>query len=167
MGAITPITNTLTSLAGTLGTASQVVGTAQALTGNGPARRQDDLALAQLQERQQLQEQQLEQDAQLDRAQLELDAQTAEENRRGALRRAVARQRAQFASSGVTSSGGSSEAVLLGLFEESEDERAQRDRLDSLRNAAIDSSLSSRSGINVLQRTQLEQRQNLQRQLFF
>ena len=52
--------------------------------------------------------------------------------------RAVARQRANFGSSGISSDSGSGQAVLLGLFDETEDELARREQLDNLRNRALD-----------------------------
>ena len=164
--------STLTSLAGTL---SSVVGATDSIAGTiGLAsnsaekqRRQDlqsqqGLALAQLQAQQNQGLAQSESDAALDRQRLAQDASTTESDRRQALKRAVARQRASFGSSGAGTSGGSSEAVLLGLFEESEDEKAQRESLDSLRFNAIDQSLSNQRSTNTLRRTQLQERQSLQ-----
>ncbi len=56
-------------------------------------------------------------------------------------------------------------AVLLGLFDESDADRTQREHLDSLRSAALDSDLSQQRALNVLQRTQLQQKQALEREL--
>lgn len=126
-------------------------------------RAEQNLALQQLQQRQALDQQQAAQDAALDRQERALQSQKAEEERKAALRRAISRQRASFGASGIGSSGGSSEAVLLGLFEESDDDRIRRDQLDNLRNNALSQNLSQRNSLNVLQRTQLQEKQNLRR----
>ena len=153
-----------------LGTAGQVLNTVQAFQADDQAQdkqdqyyAQQDQALQQLQERQALQEQQKAQDAALEREKLATQSAQADEERRAALRRAVARQRAQFGSQGVSSGSGSSEAVLLGLFEESETERAKREQLDSLRSNAIGNDLAQTSSLNLLQVTQLAERNNLKR----
>lgn len=118
-------------------------------------------ALEQLQERQALEQRQAAQNAALDRERLTVETQNAEEERQRALRRAVARQRASFGAQGLSGTGGSSQAVLLGLFEESDEDRTQRERLDNIRNRAIDQGLSQGRSLNVLQRTQLEERNRL------
>lgn len=121
-------------------------------------------ALRQLQDTQRLQEQQAAENAALQREQLANAAADAESARIRALRRAVARQKAQFGGvSGTGSADGSAQAVLLGLFEETDEDRAQRARLDDLRNRSLDLGLAQGRAINVLQRTQLQQRQNIGR----
>ncbi len=62
------------------------------------------------------------------------------------------------------SGSGSAQAVLLGLFDESEDERTKREELDSLRLTALDQNIGQSRALNVLQRTQLAERQRLMRQ---
>lgn len=163
MGAIAPIATTLTTLASAAGAVSKVVNTVQTLSGNDNQSRQEDLALRQLQERQRLDAQQLAQDNALERERIALQASQSEDERRAALKRAVARQRAQFGASGISQSGGSSQAVLLGLFDETEDELTRREQLDNLRNTALDQDLSQLSSLNLLQATQLAQRNNLKR----
>ncbi|HRQ60224.1 MAG TPA: transporter, partial [Alphaproteobacteria bacterium] len=74
----------------------------------------------------------------------------------------VARQRAAYGGSGISSSGGSAEAVLLGLFDESEDDLRRREQLDGLRNTAIDLDTSQTRAVNVLQATQLAEKNKLQ-----
>ena len=167
MGALNSVVSAIPAFTNTLGAATQVARTAQSLAGNDPAARsqesEQELALAQLQQRQQMQQQQLTQDTALER--MALEGKQADEQRQAALRRAVARQRAQFGASGVAGGGGSSQAVLLGLFEESDEERTQREKLDTLRTRALDQDVSSTQSVNVLQREQLRQRQNVQRNL--
>lgn len=120
-----------------------------------------DMALQQLQRQQALTQQQAAQNAELERKQIAEQSAINEENRRAALKRAVARQRAQFGASGISSGPGSSEAVLLGLFDETEGELAQRERLDNLRYGALDSDLAQSNSLNVLQYEQLKERQKL------
>lgn len=172
MGGLTPIvTQAATTLAGPVfGSALTpliIGGVTGALKANQAYRSQEqeqELALEQLRQRQKLEQRQLATQTALDREKLKVETEAAEEKRRAALRRAVARQRAQFGSSGIGNSGsGSSQAVLLGLFEETESELESRARLDSLRSRALDLNVSNRNSLNVLQRTQLQERQRLDR----
>ena len=150
MGALVPV---LTSALVTQGVGLAV---------NEFSRRQSqDQALEQLQERQALQQQQRAQDAALQKQQIALSASQDEEKRKAALKRAVARQRASFGSQGVGSGAGSSQAVLLGMFEETEDELSRREELDNLRLNAVDLNVSQSNALNVLQRTQLQERNTL------
>lgn len=122
-----------------------------------------DLALKQLQEKQALQEGLAQKDADLERERAALESDSAESKRRAALKRAVARQRAEFGAEGIDATGGSAEAVLLGLFDESEDDLRERERLDSLRSRVVDQNLSGQKSLNLLQATQLAERQKLER----
>ena len=150
MGAVVPlITSTLVS---------QGIGLAANELSRQKSKSDRGQALEQLKARQQLSEQQNAQDAALERERIALNTKNANEERRDALKRAVARQRASFGSQGVGSGTGSSQAVLLGLFEESDDERKRRESLDNVRLTAIDQDLSQAKALNVLQRTQLEER---------
>lgn len=126
-------------------------------------RAQNDLALQQLKQQQRLDEDQSAQDAALERERRAEQSRQANEQRQAALRRAVARQRARFGASGVGSVNGSSEAVLLGMFEESDDERENRERLDRLRNRALEQDQSQLRSRNVLAATQRAQRSQLKR----
>ena len=119
------------------------------------------LSLSQLQQQQQVQQRQAAQNAALDKQQILAKAQEAESQRRAALKRAVARQRVQYGASGIGSQGGSAEAVLLGLFEESDKERASRERLDNIKSAAIDQNLNQQRRVNTLQREQLKEKNKL------
>lgn len=153
MGALAPIITTALITQGTQLVFNEVLGNS--------GRDTDNQALEQLQQRQALEEQQRAADSALQRQGIALDAQKSEDNRRDALRRAVSRQRANFGAQGIGSGSGSSQAVLLGLFEESADEKKRREELDALRLNAIDQNLSQNKSINVLQRTQLAERNNL------
>lgn len=153
MGAVVPlITSTLVS---------QGVSFAMSELSRQKSKSGQEQALQQLKARQQLDEQHRAQDAELQRQRIALDAKEAAEERKKALKRAVARQRANFGSQGVGSSIGSSQAVLLGLFDETDAERAHRESLDNLRLTAIDQDLAQNKSLNVLQRTQLSERRKL------
>lgn len=100
--------------------------------------------------------------ADADRARIAAEAEIADDQRRDSLRRAVARQRAQFGASGVSPASGSGQAVLLGLFEESEEDLAERERIDNLRLSAIGQGLEQQRRANILERTQLQERKKLE-----
>lgn len=174
MGAITPVLSTLATAAKVVTTTRSAV---QSLRDAGKGwgdsdaaeekalRAQQDLAMRQLRDQQRLSEAQAEAEAAQEREKLAADAAAAEETRRAALRRVVASQRAKFGAQGLAPEGGSADAVLLGLFEESDAERARRAELDTLRTAAIDSDLAGQRSVNLLQSAQLAQRQSLERSL--
>lgn len=125
---------------------------------------EQDLAMRQLQARQRSQQQSLEAETALEKERIAAGAAAEEETRRAALRRAVARQRAQFGASGIgNGNDGSTRAVLLGLFDETEDELAERERLDTLRQKALDLDVSTNRSLNVLQQSQLAERQSLEK----
>ncbi len=155
MGSLTPILSnaTLTGAAGAV----------NASKSSGNTRASQELALRQLQQQQHLREAQSAADAQRAREKVAIDAAADEAERQRALKRSVARQRANFGAQGVGSGQGSSQAVLLGLFDESEEEKSERESLDALRLNAIDDDLNQERALNVLQRTQLEERQKLTR----
>lgn len=145
MGALVPALPTLASIGTSVATRSLAYKQAQ--------------ENAQISARQSaLRELQLRQDAELQREKIALDTQQAEKDRKDALKRSVARQRAKFGAQGIGSGAGSSQAVLLGLTEESEEERASREALDSLKEKALDQKLEQANALNVLQRTQLQER---------
>lgn len=165
MGALSPVITGLTTLSTAVGAANSLVGGVKNF-GRTPVRdlrREQDLALRQLTQRQKAEERNLAEQTALERERLAADAVSAEDARRSALRRAVARQRASFGAQGIGSGDGSSQAVLLGLFDESDAERAQRERMDNIRSAALDLGASQQERSDVLQRSQLAERQKLAR----
>ncbi len=123
--------------------------------------RKQDQSLQQLQQQQSLQQQQAAQNAALSKQEIQAKAVEVEKERRNALKRAVARQRAKFGSSGVANGDGSSEAVLLGLFDESDEKRQSREKLDQLRNQSLEQNLLQQKSVNTLKRTQLAEQQKL------
>ncbi len=80
--------------------------------------------------------------------------QSDEQSRQRALRASMASQRARFGASGLTPEEGSAEAVLLGMFSESEAEAAARAERDALRQRAIDTNGGYTNGRNLLEATQ-------------
>ena len=170
MAGLNPVASTIGDIAGTVST---VAGAAESVTDLGSdnesrserLRAQQDQALKQLKQRQQQEQQARRQEAELEREEINTEQQQAEDERRDALRRAAARQRAEFGASGVSSDDGSAEAVLLGQFEETEEDIQKREELDNLRKRALDQNLNQRRRQNVLERTQLAERQRLERSL--
>lgn len=161
MGALTPVLTYLPMIQEGVRLISGISGSESSYN---QSVQQQKLALQQLRARQNLEEQQAAEDAALERERMEADAEDAEAMRLAALRRAVARQRVDFASRGLNANDdGTAEAILLGLFEETDADRAARERLDDIRNRAINANLSQGSALNVLQRTQLQQKQKLDR----
>jgi hypothetical protein len=155
MGGLTSFASTAMQI---LGAANSAVGAAKSFReargddSYDAARRQNEAVLQNAREQ-----------AELQKEQIRIGASQAETERRAALRRAVARQRAQFGASGTGSDGGSAKAVLLGLFDESEEERAQRQTLDTLKTAAAEQGVSQQQRLNTLQLTQLRERNRLGR----
>lgn len=98
-----------------------------------------------------------------ERAKILLDSNRLEEERRAALRRAVAKQKAAYGASGTGSAGGSAQAVLLGLVDESEAERQEREALDQLKMKALDDEVTQQQRLNTLQLTQLKERDKYNR----
>ncbi len=166
MAALTPVLSLLGTVGSVVSAGTAILGGVQTLAGvsNRQQEKEDRLALDQLKRQQTLQQRQLEEKAALERQQIALNAKLTEEQRQTALRRAVARQRANFGAQGVGSATGSSQAVLLGHFDESDDERQRREELDALRVTALDQNVSQNRALNILQRTQLSERQKIQRQ---
>lgn len=163
----TALLPSLSSAMSVVSTLSRVAQTFDSLSGgserskNKTLERQQQLAYQQLVARNQLQQQTAETDAAQQKAALEAGAAAEEIKRIAALKRAVSRQRAVFGGQGVSPDEGSAEAVLLGLFEESETEKKQREQGDVLRMQAIESGLAGVRRRNLLEETQLAAQQQL------
>jgi multidrug efflux pump subunit AcrA (membrane-fusion protein) len=159
---------TLVSTLGTIGTALgtvQTIGKAfNDLSGNSLAERQRDQAMRDLQRQQNQQTAEAQQRADEQRRKIEIDATDAERRRRAALKRSIAKRNARFGASGIGGGkSGSREAILLGLYNESETEKKQREDLDKLRFQSITNDLSNIASRNILEKTQLSERQKLDR----
>jgi colicin import membrane protein len=159
LGSILPILGGITTAVTTIDRTMQMIGD----FGEDSQRRQQEQALRHLQENQRLEYEHLTQKNAQGRAEIALNAELAEKERRESLRRAVSRKRAEFGSSGIGSASGSAEAVLLGMFEESKEERETREQLDTMRSRALDLNESQKKSLNLLQATQLAQKQRLER----
>ncbi|MGE4313026.1 MAG: transporter [Pseudobdellovibrionaceae bacterium] len=147
---------------------SNVVGaytTLSGLGGFGSRSQSADLAYRQMQAQNALQQQQAAQAAALEKQRLETESQSNARKRRAALKRAMARQNVLYGAQGISSEGGSGEAILLGLYNETEEDLADRERLDNLRKAALDQRLENTTALNVLQSTQLAERNRLRESL--
>ena len=155
------LSSSLGGLVTGLSTINQAVGLVDNFSG-ADEKAEQGLALRQLQEAQALQERQAAAENALERERIAAAAGESEAKRQRELKRAVARQRAEFGASGVgNAASGSQEAVLLGLFSESEEERAERERIDGLRSQSLDLRLDNLRSANLLQQEQLRQKQNL------
>ena len=164
MGTIQPLINEINS---TLGAINGIANGFGALTGGGQSkalRAQQDFAMQSLQQQQSLSYREAQDKAARDKEQIILNAKADEDRRRDALKRAMAKQNARFGASGVTKSG-SGEAVLLGLYNESGQDRDYSAALDQLRYNTIDSGLYDLNQRNVLERTQLAEQQRLSREI--
>ncbi len=144
-------------------TAIQALGAVDALLGvvDNYQERSGDRQYDQLKAQSDLSLRNAQEQAALQREQIRLSAEQTETNRRAALRRAMARQRALYGASGTGSGGGSAQAVLLGMFDESEEELQQRMALDALKTASVDQNLAQQQRINTLQLTQLRERDKI------
>lgn len=112
----------------------------------------------QLQAKNEQEQKALAQNIALQKEQNQLASAQAEEMRQSALKRAIARQKAIFGARGSGDPSGSSEAVLLGQFQESEAERVARQRSDALRDKALDQSFNQKRQSNLLEQEQQRQK---------
>lgn len=107
----------------------------------------------------------LDNDAAAARIQAQQVAQNAaveEQRRLDALRRAVARTKVALGGRGVDSNDGSGEAILLGQIRQSDQERQNANAATVLRVQEINQQLDARYRRNLLDQTQLAERQRLQ-----
>jgi hypothetical protein len=153
MGGFTPgLGAVLPGLGQAVGIASGLQGLAKQATGN-------NLAVNQLQAQQAESLRRTQEDTALRKAEIAASSEITERNRKLALRRAVARQRTQFGSQGISTNGGSGEAILLGLFDESENDRSDRERLDGIRTSVLNQNVAQQQRLKLLQSSQLKEKQ--------
>jgi hypothetical protein len=129
-------------------------------------RHNQQTALSQLKQRQERDFAERRVAAEEKRAEIDTKSDQANAQRQAALKRAVARRKADFGARGVSADAGSGEAVLLGLFDETEEEAKKRRELDNLRKNALASDLDNLNKRNLLEVSQLRERQRLNRMLF-
>lgn len=86
----------------------------------------------------------------LSKQKLELEAEKDASDRRNALQKAVAKQRAAFGGQGIDTNDGSGEAVLTGLFKQNDEEKSYSDRLDNIRRQTIEQDTAEKRQRNLL-----------------
>lgn len=94
--------------------------------------------------------------------QTQLSANTAEQSRRDALRTAVAKTTADLAGQGIDPTDGSGEAILLGQIKSSDQAKQAADAATQLRLQALAQQAADTNQKNLLEQTQLADRQRLQ-----
>ncbi len=151
MASLAPTIATIATTAATAKTAFDTIGMLTNQMGGGKKDSgQTALVLQQLRERQMQAEQIQAERNERQKEQAALEVKQSEQLRKAALKRAMSRQTADFGARGISSTGGSSDAVLLGLFEESEAERKRREELDTIKSKALDSNLETLKKQNLL-----------------
>ena len=161
MGGMTPIALQALQAYQTIGTVAKFLDKGSDIFSDKQGR-SSDLALSQLQQEQQSDARALAEKTALEKQEIAASSEKAELTRRRALKRAVAKQRAAYGGSGIGSGDGSSEALLLGLFEQSEEDKASSQKFDALKLSALDQKVSDTNRTNVLKRAQLAERSKLQ-----
>lgn len=96
------------------------------------------------------QEKQIQQDAENQRKQLALESEKDEADRRDALKRALAKQKAAFGAQGIDTSDGSGQSVLLGLLQESDEDQNYNNRLNRLKRTALAQQTDQKRQRNLL-----------------
>lgn len=160
MAALAPVAFQALTALQTIGMVAQIVDRGSNVFSN-KSEKSSALALTQLQQQQQLEARAAIERTALEKQEIAAKAAEADLQRRNALKRAVARQRAKFGGSGISSGDGSSEAVLLGLFEETENEKAVSQRLDNIKLQALDQNIANINRVNTLKHTQLAEKERL------
>lgn len=167
-GITTPVLATL----GAIDTARNTLGRVRDLAGieSGSQRRQRELLterqrveLDSLRDRQDEEAATLRTSLQNQANQIATNADAEEKRRQRALRRAVGRTRAQLGAQGISTADGSGEAILLGQIREAEDEAAAAERLDTLRIQALSDREQAEYRRNLLELSQTQERQRLER----
>ena len=161
MGSVMPYITAATQVASTVDSINKIVNPEQKQQ-RKELRARQELALEQLRKQQELAYEQAQKKAKQQKNEINLTATLQEKERKSALKRAISRQRAKFGATGISANSGSGEAVLLGLFQESDNEKNKRESLDKLRFGAINQNLQNRKSLNLLQATQLKQKQDLE-----
>lgn len=104
------------------------------------------------------QNRQLQQNAALQKQKNLLTLEQTESNRLAKLRKSIAAQRASMAGRGIEPTGGSADAVLQGLVDDSNAESQNSYAQTALDNARIDANLGSETQLNLLQKEQMKQK---------
>jgi len=105
----------------------------------------------------------LQQSNALEKEQNRINREAQEQERINKIRRLMAEQRARFGASGISSGDGSSQAVLYGLLEQSDEEAEKRDEAYTLKNRILDQNYAKEQSLNTLALTQAKERNNLKK----
>lgn len=168
MGSLTNILGAISPVLTMGGVPGAIIGTAGNLASqrqvSADLRAQQDLMMRQLQARQGASLSEMDGRAKLETQRLDMEAQAGAARRTAALRRAVGRQKTLFSAQGLKGGdGGSSEAVLLGLYDDNRLDQQADDQLTQLRKTALQQDLNATRQRNLLEATQLAQQQHLSR----
>lgn len=134
-----------------------------AINGNRNAEHAANLARTQQSARNRLEENVSAQKSALDTSILNATQSADERRRLTALKRATSRQRAIYGSSGLDRGGdtGSGEAVIFGLFNESDQDKATNDHIYNLRRRIIDDNIQNMRTRNLLDESQFLARKKI------
>ena len=161
--AVSDITSAVSTVKSVVSLAENIGGLNPLNTSSSLLQKQQNLAMKQLQAKQNADLAANAAAADIDRQELAIQTDAARRSRADTLRRALAAQRAGASASGIAPDDGSSLAVQQGLFDSADAAQGDADQLTGLKTAAIDQSLTSLNNQNLLARTQLAQKQKLQR----
>jgi len=144
----------IASLGGALASGTGIIGNA-ANTLISSAQSSNELSNLKSQQNLEQEQQQTNTNAQLQ--QIELQSQQDEQDRLKALKSAVAKQRAAFGASGVSSSdSGSASAVVTGYLNDSNSEKSQNEKTNNLKKQALTDSLNQTKQKNLLELSEKE-----------
>lgn len=143
MGSLNPISNlvqTVTGSANTISNAAKLYGDYRDIT------RQNQIA----KDTYLLNEQDLAEKSVLTRRETDLDAEEDRRQRQRNLQKSSATRKAMFGNQGISTSDGSGKAVLLSLFQDSDEEQQYRDRLNALRRESEEQDTAAKRRRNLL-----------------
>lgn len=153
LGGILPVINKSISIVNTIDRADR-------LLNRKSGSKDRDLALRQLRQRQASEEKIAATRTARDQMILDAESASTERRRLNALKRETARQNAAFGGAGVDSETGSGEAVLLGLFQESEDDKRDQDSITALRRQILTDNFAALKSRNLLDYAQTSERRS-------
>ncbi len=144
MGALSSVITPVLQIGSALGTVAGIVQPYQAVSQKN---READLKL-----------QQLQQSVAQQKKQNLLTLEQNETERRAKLRSLLSQQRASFGGRGLDTTSGSSEAVIQGMLDDSDQERAASESKVLAANKELDQQVSQQKRLNLLQKEQLRQK---------
>lgn len=144
MGALSSVITPVLQIGSALGTVAGIVQPYQAVSQKN---READLKL-----------QQLQQSMAQQKKQNLLTLEQNETERRAKLRSLLSQQRASFGGRGLDTTSGSSEAVIQGMLDDSDQERAASESKVLAANKELDQQVSQQKRLNLLQKEQLRQK---------